>query len=1229
MPHAWDQVREVLAAALEMPPEERTGFVRQACGSDQALLAEVESLLSHHDRADSLLENSPASRWLSFEPAAWTGKRIGVYRIVREIGEGGMAVVCLGERDDQQFRKRVAIKMLRPGFYTAEIVHRFRNERQTLAALDHPNIVKLLDGGSTEEGLPYLVMDYVEGVRIDDYCSSHQLPARARLELFLDVCAAVQYAHRNRVIHRDLKPANILVTGDGVPRLLDFGIAKLLNPEFLQSTLVTRTEWRPMTIEYASPEQVRGEPVTESSDIYSLGVLLYELLTGRRPYRTTGHSRSEIEQMICEREPEPPSVPPSETPETQGDGTRPGRAEPTGGLEFSGMRRALEGDLDTIVMKALRKEPEGRYASVAEFSDDIRNYLNGMPVRARNPTLFYRSGRFLRRHKESFATAMIGLILVGTIAAWEAHRVRSRNSAEQSRNGPLVRARPSLAVMGFKNLSGRTDAAWISAALSEMLTSQLAAGEELRTIAGDTVGQARIDLNLSDAEGIPANALPRVRGILGSGYVVVGSYMDTGVGQGGGQVRLEARLEDTATGQTLVAPSELGSETDLPDLAARAGTRLRERLGLSKISELESQGIAASVPSNGEALRLYSQGLIKMRTFDALGARDLLTRAVAADGSYPLSHSALATVWSTLGHDPDAGTQAKLALDAAGKLPREDHLLVEARYYEAVRNWPKAIATYEVLSSFFPDSLEYRLDLASAKTSGGLGRDAIKDLSELSRSVPQAPDDPRIDLAISQAASATGDSKLRRDAAERAASKANRQGARLLLARARGLECRALANLGENSKAGDVCEEARRIFAETGDRGGLARVLHSMAEVPLNQGDLAAAGTLYRQALAILREIGDQQGIGSELLNLGLISVKQGDFTSGLKMYEESFRSYQQAGDKAGMAAATGNTGSLLRAQGKLADALADFRQTLALSNEMGHRSSAALSLEAIGLVMADQGDLSGAGKMLQQALAIQKDIGEKSSYATTLRDVGRVLMEQADLAQARKLFDEALSTQQRLGETGSVAETRVALAELACNSGHPSEAEPLAQAALKVFQEQNEPDDEIVAGTLLSRSLLEQGKMEEAGASLEIPLKLARKSSDVNTRLSLALVHARVLSAMNDRAASQRAARRVLAEAPKDLFRLQLEASLTLAEIQIKGKDAPQGRQRLQGVLRAAREKGFELIARKASASLVGFDHATRSERTSAAHPRSALMVFFSPLLLRCTIHAAGNFRE
>src|ERR1700722_16546602 len=307
MPKTWDQVKEILALALEQSPAERGDFIRKACGDDAAVRAEVESLILHYARADSLLENSPAADALFFSPVM-VGRGVGGYRIVSEIGRGGMAVVYLGERDDQNYRKRVAIKMVMPGTGTEQILQRFRNERQTLAALDHPNIVKLLDGGSCEDGSPYLVMEYVEGLPIDQYCDQRQLSIDDRLGLFREVCAAVQYAHQNLVIHRDLKPGNILITREGLPRLLDFGIAKLLNPECFQTPLVTQTDWRPMTPDYASPEQVRGNAVTSATDVYSLGVLLYQILTGCLPYKVVANNWREVERQVCEEEPLRPST---------------------------------------------------------------------------------------------------------------------------------------------------------------------------------------------------------------------------------------------------------------------------------------------------------------------------------------------------------------------------------------------------------------------------------------------------------------------------------------------------------------------------------------------------------------------------------------------------------------------------------------------------------------------------------------------------------------------------------------------------------------------------------------------------------------------------------------------------------------------------------------------------------------------------------------------------------
>jgi len=300
----WQQVRAILDAAIALPRPERTAYLDKHCTDDLDLRREVESLLGSHDEAGSVFLNTPAAD-LTGAPAMPTriGRRIGVYQIVCEIGHGGMGEVYRAVRADGQYQKEVAVKLVRGGFDTAAVLERFRHERQILASLDHPNIARLYDGGTTEDGLPYLVMELIEGTPIDEYCEKHDLSINERLKLFTQVCAAVQYAHQRLVIHRDIKPSNILVTADGIPKLLDFGIAKILDPAAsVETTLV-----RPMTPEYASPEQVRGEPITTATDVYSLGVVLYRLLTGKSPYPETTRTPLELARVICEVEPARPS----------------------------------------------------------------------------------------------------------------------------------------------------------------------------------------------------------------------------------------------------------------------------------------------------------------------------------------------------------------------------------------------------------------------------------------------------------------------------------------------------------------------------------------------------------------------------------------------------------------------------------------------------------------------------------------------------------------------------------------------------------------------------------------------------------------------------------------------------------------------------------------------------------------------------------------------------------
>ena len=402
-PDRWTRVQELFDAAVERPRGDRRGWLEQACGDDPGLCEEVLSLLTEEatDRLGPILAGAAEVALAGrdgLEPGSdRIGETIGRWRLEREIGRGGMGVVYQASRDDGEFSHRVAIKIVRDRLSDPESLRRFRTEREILARLNHPNIARLLDGGTTRDGAPYVVMEQVEGVPLDRYCRDRALEVDDRLRLFATLCDAVHEAHRNLIVHRDLKPSNVLVTGDGTPKLLDFGIARLLASSDGQGEELTRTGSRVLTPRYASPEQVRGEPVQTASDVYSLGVMLYELLTGRSPYDADDDGPGSLERAICESDPEPPS-----TAAVKG-GVPAGRSRPIA-------RRTLAGDLDNIVLMALRKEPVRRYASAAELAEDVRRYLDGMPVIARPSTWSYRTTRFVGRHRVAVTAAVLVLV---------------------------------------------------------------------------------------------------------------------------------------------------------------------------------------------------------------------------------------------------------------------------------------------------------------------------------------------------------------------------------------------------------------------------------------------------------------------------------------------------------------------------------------------------------------------------------------------------------------------------------------------------------------------------------------------------------------------------------------------------------------------------------------------------------------------------------------------------
>ena len=438
------RIEAVLDAALTREPTEWPTLLDESCSGDPDLRREVEALLARLDTAKRFLESPPSAVAAALIAESHDlnaihggqsreGQRIGAYRVVRELGRGGMSRVFLGERADGQFEQQVALKLLRPGLDSDLDQERFRGERQILASLNHPNIARLFDGGVTEDGAPFLVMEYVEGQPLDRYCASHNLSLADRLTLFLAVAEATQYAHRNLVVHRDLKPSNILVTKSGAVKLLDFGLAKLLEPNATLAVRTTRTGSRWMTPEYAAPEQVRGDTVTTLTDVYQLGIVLYELLSGQLPFANRSRTFHELERAILDEDPEPPSA-----AVLRGAGGRDDASD-----DARTLSKALRGDLDAIVMKALHKEPERRYASAAALHDDIERFRTGRAVLARPDGAGYRLRKFLRRNRAPVTAAAIAIValLVATIFS-----ARQAREARHQRDVARAQARRQVAM---------------------------------------------------------------------------------------------------------------------------------------------------------------------------------------------------------------------------------------------------------------------------------------------------------------------------------------------------------------------------------------------------------------------------------------------------------------------------------------------------------------------------------------------------------------------------------------------------------------------------------------------------------------------------------------------------------------------------------------------------------------------------------------------------------------
>ena len=1097
------------------------------------------------------------------------GERVGRYRILRFIARGGAGEVY--EAEDLELRSRVALKAIRRDHgsragASPAAIERFKREINLARQVTHPNVCRIYEFGHASrrgEDVLFLTMELLEGeTLLERIHRGGKLEPAEALPLVRQMAAGLAAAQKAGVVHRDFKSGNVMLVPDATEEtgrrvvITDFGLAKSASPTAADLE-VTGKHLMIGTPAYMAPEQVAGQPVTPATDLYALGVVLYEMLTAHTPFDAdTGLGTAVL------RLKEEPLSPRLYTP----------------GIDVRWER---------AILRCLERHPEDRFATAeevvaaleAETAEPEPSPAPRGPA-SRGPTSRGLSGPTRRRG-----------LLAGAAAAVLAAAVGGLFWLSSERGGPALHEtaasepRCSLALLGFRNLSGRAEADWLSTALAEMLATEAAAGDRLRVVPGDDVARVKIELGLDATDRLASSLLARVGEILGTDLVVVGSYLVAGggVGTDGREIRLDLRVQEAATGEVVASVSDRGTEAGVLDLVESAGRALREALGVGALTAAETRAVRAAFPADSESAKLYARGLAMLRRYDARGALEPLAAAVESDPDNPLIRSALSAAWASLGYGPRAEEEARRAHDLAGDLSRRDRLWVEGRYHDVAGDRRRAVEIYTLLWSFFPDDLEYGLRLAGAQVGTGMAEESLATAARLRRMKEPAGADPRIDLAEAQAARALAQYARQQAAAARAAVKSDALGARLLAARAREVEAGAWRDLGEPDKALKAYEEARGIFAAANNRGRLARLLIAVAKIHRHQGRFDLARELIEEALVTAREIGDQGSIRHALNTLAIILRQQGKLTEAREMHKMELAANREIGDRRSVAVALTSLGVVERRMGDLANAGRRFEEALAIGRETGNLRSVAINLNLLGEVLLRRGEVAAARRHFEEALETNRQTGDPRGRAYYLASLGDADRAAGNLDAARERHTEALEIRRSIGERTNVAYSLLSLAGLELDGGRPARAAERAGEAAAEFETEDKPDAAGYAHSLLAVAWLREGRLAEAAAAIDKASALLGGSENRGYRLWLAVRAAEVAAATAGRQTPglRRRLAEVIDEAESLGFvDLRLAAGLVLGRLEV---ESGRGAARLDAVAREASERGFELLARQA----------------------------------------------
>jgi eukaryotic-like serine/threonine-protein kinase len=1178
------------------------------------------------------------------------------YRIRRFIARGGMGEVY--EAEDLELRQPVALKTVHPRDAAHEVaIERFKREIYLARRVTHANVCRIYDVGyharADGASVIFLTMELLEGETLSERVRRKGILAPAEaLPIARQMIAALTAAHSAGVIHRDFKSENVfLVPGASGTRVVvtDFGVARGIEQDQFaaQVTIVDAAVGTPA---YMAPEQIEGGTLTAAIDQYALGVVLFEMVTGELPFAGDTPLATAVKRLT--------QAPPS--PDERIPGLAPLWVEVIRrcmarypGDRFpsvEAVERALSGELSATASKPAGGPTEPVPSGIGGGSQSAGSSapVGGLPVHGTSVSTVSGAGtiassgtrdvpaagtttgelaparraRDPKRRRQVWMLAAVSLLLA--LAVVQAV-VRVRRSLE-SRLGDPGEIRRAVAVVPFRNLAQRAEFEWLSVALAEMVASELRAGEGLRTIAGEDVARARVDLGLGETEKPTGEVISTLRSRLGTDFVVLGSYAVLGTGEAA-SVRLAVRVEDAGGGQTLGEAVETGGEAQLFQLVAQVGVRLRELLGSAARDSRPSE--VASAPANPRAARLYSEGLLKLRNFEPTAARELLEQAAAVEPGQPMIRAALAQAWAALGFEQRAEQEATKALENGAGLPAEERLGVEGLAAELRRDWPRAQEIYGRLWTAFPDNLEYGLRLTRAQIDGGSAADAQVTIEAL-RSLPE-PDrsNPRIDMAEAAEALASSSFPRQRDAARRAAARAETLNAPLLVAEARLREADALRRLGDLSGAAAASDASRLLYVaagdrvgeataltvaagaffdrgdlvasraanaqalaryrEAGDRGGLARSLNSLAVVARNLGELAAARALYEEALQVLAEIGDLRGTAYTRNNLAAASVEEGRLTEAKKGATDALTVLRQMNDPSGIADALLNLGAIERQQGALADARQHLEEALAKKRDLGQKTGEAAAMVALGALAIDRGELSEARASLDAAAATARETASKAVLSNALAALAEVEIESADFERARARAEESLALRRELGRRGKLEESRILLARIALESGQVRARLGDLEALATEDPAGRSPDLAASIDFLLARSRAALGRIGEArsalgrgttscAASENLQVRLQATAAALATEISGARPLAGPLAPLAPDAAISLAAE-------KGFRVLALEIELLRLRNESRGGGAAEAAASLRRIAAEATARGLLRIARQAEA--------------------------------------------